>query len=60
MPVPLFFWAGYIAVGEEIIYNYGAFVIISGWAEFGFWIIDIYHGGRVKCNCDIIHNLPHY
>ena len=29
------FAAGYISAGEEIIYNYGAFAISSGWAEFG-------------------------
>ena len=30
-----FFVGGDIAAGEEIIYNYGAFTIISGWAVFG-------------------------
>ena len=30
-----FFAPGYIALGEDIIYNYGSFVISSGWAEFG-------------------------
>ena len=30
-----FFAAGDIAAGEEIIYNYRAFVVSSGWAEFG-------------------------
>ena len=34
MKVPLF-QAGDIAVGKEIIYNYGDFAISSGWAEFG-------------------------
>ena len=29
-----FFEDGDIAEGEEIIYNYGAFVVCSGWAEF--------------------------
>ena len=30
-----FFVARDIASGEEIIYNYRAFVVSSGWAEFG-------------------------
>ena len=30
-----FFASGDTAAGEKIIYNYGAFVISSGWVEFG-------------------------
>ena len=30
-----FFVSGDTAEGEEIIYNYGAFVISSGWVKFG-------------------------
>ena len=30
-----FFAAGYIAAGEDIIYNYGDFAISFGWEEFG-------------------------
>ena len=30
-----FFTAGYIAAGEENIYDYGDFAISSGWEEFG-------------------------
>ena len=59
MQVPLFL-DGYIATVEDINYNCGEFVIISVWTEFGLWIIKIYHGGKVKCNIDIIHNLPQY
>ena len=54
------FAAGEIAVGEDIIYNYRAFAISSGWAEFILYIIKIYHGRNVQCNRDIIHNLPQY
>ena len=55
-----FFAAGDIAAGEDIIYNYGGFAISSSWASFGLYIINIYYGGKVQCNCDIIHNLPQY
>ena len=53
-----FFAAGENATGEDIIYNYRDFAISSVWEEFGLYIIKIYHGGRVQCNSDIIHNLP--
>ena len=33
-----------IEAGEEIIYNYGEFVISSVWAEFVLYTIKIYHG----------------
>ena len=55
-----FFVVGYIAEGEEIIYYYGAFRIRSVWADFGLYVIKIYHGGKVQCNRDVIHNLPQY
>ena len=55
-----FFLSEEIAAGEEIIFNYGAFVISSGCAESGLLIIKIYHGEKVKCNSDIINNLPYY
>ena len=53
-----FFVAGDIAMGEDVIYNYGDFAISSVWEDFGLYIIKIYHGGRVQCNYDIIHNMP--
>ena len=51
---------GYWRVGEEIIYNYKAFSIISGWKDLGLEIIKTYHGVKVQCHHDIIYNLPQY